>query len=425
MNAVALIREDHVNEFIRWGNVAPSLGAPPNLLAAGPKPGPSAVPRDGMPMTEAQMLSSLVGEIYDAAVNPSLWPRVLGRAADFLGGWSGGLLSKDATAKRAVIHHADGRIAQSYTDSYFETYVRVDPFSTMHFFAEIDEPCSTADLMGFEEFHQTRFWKEWAQPQGLVDFLAVVLDKSATSVALFGVFRHEQQGVVDDEMRRRMRLIAPHMRRAALIGRVIDLKATEAAMLSATLDGVSAGMLLVDATGRIVHANAAGHAMLATADMLRAAGGWLVAADPQVQAALREVFLASREGDLAIGDKGIAVPMLAQDGARHVIHVLPLAAGARRPSSHAAVAALFVRKAALEGPSPPEAIAKAYRLTPSELRVLLAVVEVGGAPEVAVALGVAETTVKFHLRRLFEKTGARRQADLVKLVAGFASPFAG
>jgi DNA-binding CsgD family transcriptional regulator len=83
-----------------------------------------------------------------------------------------------------------------------------------------------------------------------------------------------------------------------------------------------------------------------------------------------------------------------------------------------------VRKAALEGPSPPEAIAKAYRLTPSELRVLLAVVEIGGAPEVATALGVAETTVKFHLRRLFEKTGAKRQADLVKLVAGFASPFA-
>jgi DNA-binding CsgD family transcriptional regulator len=30
-----------------------------------------------------------------------------------------------------------------------------------------------------------------------------------------------------------------------------------------------------------------------------------------------------------------------------------------------------------------------------------------------------------HLRRLFEKTGTGRQADLVKLVAGFASPLAG
>jgi DNA-binding CsgD family transcriptional regulator len=75
--------------------------------------------------------------------------------------------------------------------------------------------------------------------------------------------------------------------------------------------------------------------------------------------------------------------------------------------------------------SPPEIIARAYNLTPTELRVLMAIVEVGGVPEVAVALGVAESTVKTHLGRLFVKTGAGRQADLVKVVAGFATPLIG
>jgi len=50
---------------------------------------------------------------------------------------------------------------------------------------------------------------------------------------------------------------------------------------------------------------------------------------------------------------------------------------------------------------------------------------VGGVPEVALALGIAVTTVKTHLGRLFEKTGATRQADLVRLVAGYAMPLAG
>jgi len=54
--------------------------------------------------------------------------------------------------------------------------------------------------------------------------------------------------------------------------------------------------------------------------------------------------------------------------------------------------------------------------------VLLAIVDVGGVPESAVALGIAESTVKTHLGRLFVKTRARRQADLVKIVTGFASP---
>ena len=86
---------------------------------------------------------------------------------------------------------------------------------------------------------------------------------------------------------------------------------------------------------------------------------------------------------------------------------------------------MFVHKAALDNPSPPEIIARSYGLTPMELRVLLAIVEVGGVPEVAKALGVADSTVKTHLRRLYQKTGAARHADLVKIVATFSNPFIG
>jgi len=51
------------------------------------------------------------------------------------------------------------------------------------------------------------------------------------------------------------------------------------------------------------------------------------------------------------------------------------------------------------------------------------VVEVGGVPEAAEVLGVAVTTVKTHLGRLYGKIGARRrQADLVKVVARFSPP---
>ena len=53
---------------------------------------------------------------------------------------------------------------------------------------------------------------------------------------------------------------------------------------------------------------------------------------------------------------------------------------------------------------------------------MLAIVEVGGVPEVAEALGIAETTVKTHLHRTYQKTGINRQADLVKLVAAFSNP---
>jgi DNA-binding CsgD family transcriptional regulator len=377
-------------------------------------------------MHETEQLSALIGEVYDAALDPSLWTDVLGKAARFVGGPAAGLYSKDATSKTGSVAYGYG-IEPPYTQLYFDKYVKLDPTTTGHFFAEIEEPVATGDLIPYDDFLETRFYKEWARPQSLVDTLTVVLDKSATSVALFGVFRHERDGVVDDEMRRRMRLIVPHIRRAVLIARVIDLNKAEAATLADTLDGLAAGMFLVDANARIIHANAAGHAILAAGDFLRAAGGRLVARDAQTDRLLREIFTAAGNGDAAIGIKGIALPLTARDGERHVAHVLPLTSGARRRAgtAYAAVAALFVHKAALETPSPPEAIAKAYKLTPTELRILLAVVEVGGVPEVAEALGIADGTVKTHLHHLFEKTNTTRQAELVKLVAGYSNPLLG
>jgi DNA-binding CsgD family transcriptional regulator len=44
-------------------------------------------------------------------------------------------------------------------------------------------------------------------------------------------------------------------------------------------------------------------------------------------------------------------------------------------------------------------------------------------PAVSELLGLSETTTKSYLQTVFRKTGASRQADLVKIVAGYANPF--
>lgn len=198
----------------------------------------------------------------------------------------------------------------------------------------------------------------------------------------------------------------------------------DAATLADTLDGLDAGLYLVTADGRLVHANAAGQAILDAGDILHEINGRLAACDPTANQTLRHVFAAAGQGDSALDASGIAVPMTGKDGQRHVAHALPLVSGMRRRAgaAYSAAAALFVRKVALTVPPRAEVIAKAFKLTPTELRVLLAIVKLGGVPEVAAALGVAGTTIRTHISRLFEKTGTARQADFVKLVAGYATP---
>jgi DNA-binding CsgD family transcriptional regulator len=369
---------------------------------------------------DRQQLSDLISVVYDAAVDQSLWENAIERIASFVGGVGAGIFCKDVDAQHVSAPHRFGIVWPLPVALFRQIY----PAAVGHFLAEIEQPIATADLMPYDELTATGFYREWARPQGLIDFVSAVLDRSATSVAMFGVFRHQRNGFVDDETRHRMRLIAPHIRRAVLIARMFDLKLAEAGAFADTLDGLDAGLCLVDERGRLIHANAAGQAILDARDILYDVGGRLVACDARVNQTLREVFAAAEQGDAALGTKGIAVPLIGKEGERYIAHVLPLTSGARRRAGviHTAVAALFVRKAALAMSSRSEVIGKMFKLTPTELRVLLAIVEVGGIPEVAAALGVANTTVKTHVSRLFEKTGASRQADLVKLVAEYSGP---
>jgi len=374
-------------------------------------------------MDETGQLLNLIGTIYDAALEPVLWTDVLEKAASFVGGSASSIFWQDGVRKEGNAYYKFGTDSR-FEQLYFDKYIKFDPVSAAYFMLDVGEVTSNSMIMPPSEFFETRFYKEWVKPQGWIDNVFAILDRSLTSVGVFVVFRHVRDGLADDNARRLLRLIAPHLRRSALIGKVIDLKTVEATTFADMLDGLSAGIFLVDGAGRIVHANAAGRDVLAAGNILCSAAGRLIARDPQVNQVLHDAFKSAEHGDSAIGVLGIAVPLSAHDGARHVAHLLNLTSGGRRRTgtATAATAVLFVHKAAMETPSQPEAIAKAYKLTPTELRVLLALVELGGGPEIAEALGVGEGTVKTHLAHLFQKTGVNHQTELVKLVAGFSSP---
>jgi DNA-binding CsgD family transcriptional regulator len=375
-------------------------------------------------MSDIEQFSNLVGDIYDAALDPALWPGVFMGACNFIGASAASLASHDMVQRGTTVFYNWG-FAPGYEKIYVESCCKINPFFPTAIFFDLETVFAPVpECVPRDEFCHSRFAKEWVAPQGFIDTLVSNLEKSAISCAGFWVFRRFNEGFADDEMRRRFALVVPHVRRALAIGQVIDLAKIEAAALADSLDTLPAGMFLVDASGRIVHANKSGHVMVAEADVLRAAGGRLAAVDLTANQALLDSFASAADGDAAVGRKGIAMSLNTRGGERYVANVLPLTSGARRKAgiSYRAVATIFVHRAALDLPSPPEAIVNEFKLTPRELRVLFAIVEVGGVPEVAEVLGVSAETVKTHLGHLFEKTRTSRQADLVKLVAGFSTP---
>ena len=374
-------------------------------------------------MSNPKHISSLIGEIYDAILDRARGTEALGKAAQFVGAQAAALLWRNPVCRTANVIHAFG-IEPRYVDLYRQHYAKLDPTTAPMFLRDVGEVATTTDLLPHSELHKTCFYEKWLQPQGFVDTLQASLDKSATDFVYLCFMRNGESGIFDNAARDRLRLIIPHLRRAVLVGQLVDRTTAQAATFGDALDGICAGLFLVDAGGQIVHANASGHAMLAQGVLVRGSSGKLTTHDTSAAQGLSEIFSSAATDRASSGPQVGAVPLTGRGGEHYVAHVLSLSAGVRRlaGADDRAVAALFVQKASRDLPSPQNAIAKLYRLTPTELRVLAGIVQVGGAPEVALAMGISVSTVKTHLRRLFAKTGTDRQADLVKLVAGYANP---
>jgi DNA-binding CsgD family transcriptional regulator len=394
-----------------------SVGAPP------PSPGQHdnrAV--SAMTILQANRFSSLVGEIYDAALDPTLRSGVLEQISDFVGGCAATILSRDAARLTIEIHQhfgTESRFRQLYRDRYVEQ----DPLLDRHRALAAGQTIGVADIMPHEEFWATSFYREWLQPQEMIDLATVALETSDARNTILQVLRHRSRGPVDEPMRERMRLLAPHIQRSRIMGRQIRSRSHTVEDLADVLDGLSTAICLLDADGRVVHANAACRELFVDASLLSMVGDRIVARNSQTDRIFRGLFeFVAGDGTAASGRRRIEL-VTSADGQHYLLHASPLKRD-RHLARDCAATVLLVQKATMTSSLVPDAIAAAFRLTPSELRVLMAIVEIGGVPDIAAKLGIAETTVKTHLGRLFEKTGAGRQADLVKIAAGFTAPFA-
>ena len=152
-------------------------------------------------MREPELLSLLIGDIYDAALDPSLWTDVLTGCARFVRGPAAALFCRDTARKSCSAAYYAG-LDTPYRRLIVDKYIKADPLMMGRVFAKIGEPVAITDILRNDELRQARAYREWGRPQGLIDALSVALDKSATSAALLMIFRHERDGRVDGEMRR-------------------------------------------------------------------------------------------------------------------------------------------------------------------------------------------------------------------------------
>jgi len=178
------------------------------------------------------------------------------------------------------------------------------------------------------------------------------------------------------------------------------------------LNNLDGGLLLVDSSGQVCFVNDQAKAMI-QARQLRVLGGQLCARSCGETVSLHRVVADSAR----INGGGPANRALCHRLGDLLVRFVPLSeeASASAGTPGRLVAIFVVDPTRFDDPDPRH-IKALLGLTDTEAQFACAIATGEGLKTSAKKFGISESTARTHLHRIFEKTGTKRQAQLVRLL---------
>ena len=372
----------------------------------------------------------LVGRVYEAAADPGLWPQFLNAFADATNSEGTVIWLHDTADTSARIQDPDAsfvrnvRIEAEFLKSYAEHYTHTNVL--LKEIAALPEGAMmlSSSIVPDAEFRRTEYYSDWLHPQGVGYCLGGPILKRGSTVAMFSASRLEQQGRYRDSDLRLTQLLMPHLRRACLLHQRLTRLHAERSGALAALELLPTAVWLLDARGRLLFANRAGRELDGQRD-----GIWLdrdgrpLAADPGQQQALQRVLAAMIAAGMGLGvqsDSALRITRRRQPAPLQVM-VYPLGRDALLQGS---AAAMFIFDPARSTLPDIDALRLLYGLTRTEAQLTVALARGDSLDDYCQTNGVTANTARTHLKHVLAKTGTRRQAQLVSLVASCSVRYA-
>ncbi|MBV8169295.1 MAG: hypothetical protein JO021_21050 [Alphaproteobacteria bacterium] len=355
-------------------------------------------------------LADLVDQIYDAAFDPRGWDACLDAVCESFGGQLSLLAHDTSSGAIRLARHVrrDPAVLQTYAAYYGQLYPKLAMWR--------DAPLGA--LVWDHATDHGAFYDEWWHPQKITGFLGGVLVRNAGLRAELRMVRPARLGWFSDREVDFFKALLPHLSRAM---RIHQCTAATRIAEAGTLDAFGAlalGVIVVDDTGRVLFANAPAERLLRAGDALSMGRGGLQAATGDATRALARLIrhAARRHGDGGLRSGGEVV-LRRRTGHPLVALVCPM---------QSAVLAVLEQPAAIVFVSDPDAtrvpparlLAALWGLTPSEAQLTLALVGGVRVADYAEQHGVTLNTAKTHLKRVFNKSGHKRQTELLRELLG-------
>lgn len=367
------------------------------------------------PFNEGEFLDLL----YAAAVRPEAWLKVMERLADLIGGTSAFLSRLDVVTGMGtgLIARIDPAMPELYLGHYADKNV----------LSKVTDPCAYVrgwtprvltdeDWLPKEDFIRGEYYNDFLKPQDIHSVLMIRLAMHGTTASVLNIHRGRAREQFSGEDRKTVSRLHAHLIRAFTLSERLaaDRRLDQAG--AALFEGSSQALFLVDRGGRILRVNAASEALLRLGRGLAAVAGRLSAQAPAAARRLEGLIAAAVTSDRDQRTGGAMSLIPPAGGLPLLITVSPLPMGETPFDGGNAHAMICIADLASDIVAPAERLREAFGLTPAEVRVASALFTGANARQAAASLGLSPNTIHVHLARLFEKTGARRQSELMRLM---------
>jgi DNA-binding CsgD family transcriptional regulator/PAS domain-containing protein len=352
-------------------------------------------------------MQALIGTIYDAATEPALWNGAIAELVRKTGARSGIFYDHHDATRQSRVLGAEG-FDPYYVNRYEQYYGALDPWHRCGRTRMVGSIDQTAGMLSAAELRRTEFYQDHLRPQGVFYAMGGPVERASGRMAIFGIQCGYENGPFAPEAQAIVTALMPHFRRAYGMQQTLAGIFRQVAEFEAALHVLGQPVLVVDCDAFLWFANAAGEELLRRGDVLSRSRGRLHVAHRDDAAAFAQALApvprrSDGDGTMMLRRAGGATPCR--------IRIMPLRSGNRAEWS-GRIALLVEARPSRRGT---RALALAFRLSAAELRLWEELMAGRTLSAIAERSHVSIHTVRVQLAGLFRKTGANRQADLVRL----------